>query len=432
MQADETNQTNKWAWLSTTSRYYAPSFEREVVGGKTTDYTYIEGPHGPVAAVQTSGNKHDVWLLATDHLGCIVGVWNAQGTLLEEHRYTAWGLRTSSTASPRLRRGFTGHEHLTQFGIIDMQARLYDPHLGRFLAPDPYVQAPERSMNFNRYAYCMNNPLKYTDPTGEFCIGAAIFIGGFINFAIQGITNNINSFGDCVKAWTIGGLAGLTGAAAGAAVAGAINVSGFLGGAAVGAAGGAAGGFVGGAGEAWLSGESLGDGLKQGLMGAGIGALSGGLIGGVIGGIEAAVDGKDFWSGKIWETTANYELPNGDLPIHQQADKHVGCTQETLESIAEYKGRSIDPNQLDKTVGADFAQLAKEQGFKTYTILPNTPNCEGIVGAQLTIGNPSAITYNQHTVGVSSIKIQQVERVIGSGYRTRHIIKVMDYFRIVD
>ena len=167
MQADETNQTNKWAWLSTTSRYYAPSFEREVVGGKTTDYTYIEGPHGPVAAVQTSGNKHDVWLLATDHLGSIIGVWNASGTLLEEHRYSAWGLRTSSTATPRLRRGFTGHEHLPQFGLIDMQARLYDPHLGRFLAPDPYVQAPDNHQSLNRYAYCMNNPLKYVDPTGE-------------------------------------------------------------------------------------------------------------------------------------------------------------------------------------------------------------------------------------------------------------------------
>ena len=207
--------SERWAWHTSTTRYHAPSFERTVTSGQTVDYTYIESPNGLVAAIKTAGSQHDVMLLAADHLGSIIGVWSSSGTLLEEHRYTAWGLRTSSTASPRLRRGFTGHEHLPQFGLIDMQARLYDPHLGRFLAPDPYVQAPDNHLSLNRYAYCMNNPLKYVDPTGEFCIGAAIFIGGFINFAIQGIMNNINSFGDCVKAWTIGGLAGLTGAACG-------------------------------------------------------------------------------------------------------------------------------------------------------------------------------------------------------------------------
>ena len=148
-------------WHSTsTVRYYASDAEREISNGTTTDLTYISSPNGLVAAIKTTGTQHDAMLIATDHLGSLIGVWNASGTLLEEHRYTAWGLRTSSTASPRLRRGFTGHEHLQQFGLIDMQARLYDPHLGRFLAPDPYVQAPSMSMNFNRYAYCMNNPLK--------------------------------------------------------------------------------------------------------------------------------------------------------------------------------------------------------------------------------------------------------------------------------
>ena len=158
-----TLQSSELHWQTNSTYLFT---EREISIGKTTDLTYIQSPAGTVAAIKTTGTQHDAMLLATDHLGSIIGVWNANGTLLEEHRYSAWGLRTSSTASPRLRRGFTGHEHLAQFGIIDMQARLYDPHLGRFLAPDPYVQAPENPMNYNRYAYCFNNPLKYTDPTG--------------------------------------------------------------------------------------------------------------------------------------------------------------------------------------------------------------------------------------------------------------------------
>jgi RHS repeat-associated protein len=60
------------------------------------------------------------------------------------------------------------HEHLDNFGLINMNARLYDPEIGRFISPDPYVQAPTFSQSFNRYSYCLNNPLIYNDPSGEF------------------------------------------------------------------------------------------------------------------------------------------------------------------------------------------------------------------------------------------------------------------------
>ena len=61
-----------------------------------------------------------------------------------------------------------GHEHLTGIGIINMNARLYDPVVRRFLNPDPYIQMPDNTQNYNRYAYCLNNPLMYTDRSGEF------------------------------------------------------------------------------------------------------------------------------------------------------------------------------------------------------------------------------------------------------------------------
>jgi RHS repeat-associated protein len=46
-------------------------------------------------------------------------------------------------------------------------ANLYDPVIGRFFSPDSYVQAPGFTQSFNRYSYCLNNPLSYTDPSGE-------------------------------------------------------------------------------------------------------------------------------------------------------------------------------------------------------------------------------------------------------------------------
>jgi hypothetical protein len=51
-------------------------------------------------------------------------------------------------------------------GIIHMNGRVYDPELGRFLSADPFIQDPYNTQSFNRYSYCMNNPFKYTDPSG--------------------------------------------------------------------------------------------------------------------------------------------------------------------------------------------------------------------------------------------------------------------------
>jgi hypothetical protein len=47
-----------------------------------------------------------------------------------------------------------------------MNGRVYDALIGSFLSPDNYVQNPGSTQNFNRYGYCLNNPLKYTDPSG--------------------------------------------------------------------------------------------------------------------------------------------------------------------------------------------------------------------------------------------------------------------------
>jgi len=73
--------------------------------------------------------------------------------------------------------GYTGHEHLPGFGLINCNARLYDPALGRFLMPDPMVQDPASTQNFNRYSYCLNNPLKYTDERGEYFILDSFIVG---------------------------------------------------------------------------------------------------------------------------------------------------------------------------------------------------------------------------------------------------------------
>ncbi len=109
-------------------------------------------------------------------------------------------------------RGFTGHEHLEMFGLINMNGRMYDPVMSSFLSPDNYVQAPDFSQSFNRYAYCLNNPLKYTDPSGEIPVLAVVAIGAAVNVIMNGINNvrhGENFFHGAGPAAVTGGVQGL-------------------------------------------------------------------------------------------------------------------------------------------------------------------------------------------------------------------------------
>jgi RHS repeat-associated protein len=84
-------------------------------------------------------------------------------------RYDPWGKPQAPLGSKTRAgdRGFTGHEHLAG-GLIHMNGRIYDPVLGRFLSADIVVQFPDAITSYNRYAYVMNNPMAYTDPSGYF------------------------------------------------------------------------------------------------------------------------------------------------------------------------------------------------------------------------------------------------------------------------
>lgn len=134
----------------------------------------------PMVLQRTNGGSWMAYNIGRDYLGSITHIATASGTLVAEYSYDPWGrLRNPATQAIYtpgtepdlfLGRGYTGHEHLTWFGLINMNARLYDPLLGRFLSPDPYVQAPDFTQNFNRYSYALNNPLRYRDVTGEFFI----------------------------------------------------------------------------------------------------------------------------------------------------------------------------------------------------------------------------------------------------------------------
>lgn len=163
------------------TRYYVGGrYEYDQTASGTRERLYLGGDaySAPMVLQRENDEEWTVYNIGRDYLGNITHIATSNGTLVAEYSYDPWGrLRDPETLEiyaageePELflGRGFTGHEHLTWFGLINMNARLYDPLLGRFLSPDPYVQAPDFTQNFNRYSYALNNPLRYTDVTGEF------------------------------------------------------------------------------------------------------------------------------------------------------------------------------------------------------------------------------------------------------------------------
>jgi RHS repeat-associated protein len=63
--------------------------------------------------------------------------------------------------------GFFALLRIDNTGLYYYSARYYDPMIGRFINPDIILLNPTNPQSFNRYSYCLNNPLKYMDPIGH-------------------------------------------------------------------------------------------------------------------------------------------------------------------------------------------------------------------------------------------------------------------------
>jgi len=152
-------------------RYYVSKYYEKDISYSPTitrHYHFIYGDNSIVAlhiTNQTAGTD-SMYYVHTDHLGSICAITNTKQQVRQRNWFDPWG-NSKENNFTITDRGFTGHEHYPYFKIINMNGRLYDPVIGRFFSPDNFVQMPEATQSYNRYSYCLNNPLKYTDPSGQ-------------------------------------------------------------------------------------------------------------------------------------------------------------------------------------------------------------------------------------------------------------------------
>ena len=422
-------------WRGSLTQYEADTetaVERLYLGG--------DAYSAPAVYVKEAG-LWKIYYICRDYLGSITHIANADGTLKAEYSYDAWGrLRNPDTQvayAPGMEpvlflgRGYTGHEHLTWFGLINMNARLYDPALGRFLSPDPYVQMPDFTQNFNRYSYCLNNPLRYVDENGEWI---QLLIGGIIGGTVNLITNWKNIQGNFWKGlgyFGVGAGVGVLSAAGGAWLAGVTKAVGFGAGALVGAATGA---VTGGASSLLINGGNnlLNDGkffdnwksnLASGALG---GAISGGISGGIRGYKYAKELGANPWTGDKTLSSKSYSA-NTKTGIQPQADQSKHCYSVTDEYASsgrenftrtDFQQAAANTNNNIVPDGADPFEVYTAKTGKTAIGIANWD----VVGKSLSDGSAEVMgVISQdgvnHTVNVVGYTVENKLRLFGGGIK---------------
>lgn len=114
---------------------------------------------GAVSAAETATYYY------TDPQGTVLATADAAGNLLSTADYRPYGVQALGSPTPGP--GYTGHVNDPSLGLVYMQARYYDPAMGRFLSVDPKLPTAGGTSTFGRFAYANDNPVGNIDPDGR-------------------------------------------------------------------------------------------------------------------------------------------------------------------------------------------------------------------------------------------------------------------------
>ncbi|WP_141325745.1 RHS repeat-associated core domain-containing protein [Myxococcus sp. AB025B] len=168
--------------------YVGGLYQRRKQGLTVTHVVSIPSPEGVVAEVSWNegSTSESTRYFLNDPQGSPDTVTDATGAVLERIKYEPFGGRrqatnlaqASTTSHSGARRGFTGHEQDDELGLINMRGRIYDPRMMKFLSVDPVIAEPGSAQAYNAYSYVLNNPLRYTDPSGFTPYGGSLVGSG--------------------------------------------------------------------------------------------------------------------------------------------------------------------------------------------------------------------------------------------------------------
>ena len=131
---------------------------------------FIYGANGLPVAVTYNGTSY---YYVTNIQGDVLAILNSSGTAVVTYIYDAWGNIHSTTGSMASTLGtynplrYRGYVYDQETGLYYLQSRYYNPELGRFISADGYVSTGQGFVGYNMFAYCLNNPVNYSDKSGD-------------------------------------------------------------------------------------------------------------------------------------------------------------------------------------------------------------------------------------------------------------------------
>jgi RHS repeat-associated protein len=194
--------TEKFGRRVQTKNYYGDLYEEVINTKGDTSYVYYIKANNEIIAIgygpkKYAAKKDSINYVLKDHLGSVYAYLDEVGKVreyLSTNVYgqprdpKTWKVYSVPQGQPSFDRNFTFHESIDLDFLINMNGRIFNPVLGRFLTPDPFIQFPDNLMSYNRYSYVLNNPVNYFDPSGFFSLKklfkriAPIVIGAVIGY----------------------------------------------------------------------------------------------------------------------------------------------------------------------------------------------------------------------------------------------------------
>lgn len=155
--------------LEPIAQYYEAN--DQIISRRAFQYTgrdNIDEPLNKRSRPQVRGMlRGDMTYYLNDQLGSVTHITDRTSETLEQYRYDAFGSLMTPITPEYNTIGYTGQILDPKTGLMDYNARWYNPNVGRFTTEDTYEGEIANPLSQNLYTYVTNNPIGYTDPSGH-------------------------------------------------------------------------------------------------------------------------------------------------------------------------------------------------------------------------------------------------------------------------
>ena len=175
--------------------YVGNRLQYETIGDSSALWYFYDADGNPSGIRYKNGSTTNDYYFVCNWRGDVIQIYNASGVLVATYDYDAWGKVSENATSADTQNitetnpiRYRGYYYDTETGLYYLKSRYYDPTVKRFLNADGYVQTGDGLHDKNMFAYCLNNSVNLSDPTGRF---PWVVIGILVLFGVGGAVGGI-------------------------------------------------------------------------------------------------------------------------------------------------------------------------------------------------------------------------------------------------